>query len=108
MPCHGDYEYDFDDDPADVWEEGSRRAGKEHRCCECDAVIGKGERHDYLTTLVRGDGWSTLRRCLACSTLADLVNTISGFCPRWTQLADAADEAGIDFGEWHAKARSAA
>jgi hypothetical protein len=57
------------DEPADVWFERPRYAAKPHQCCECRAVIAKGERHINIT-MKSGGRWDSFRVCLACDEIA--------------------------------------
>lgn len=54
-----------DADPAKLARVEHPRAAKPYRCCECAAVIDRGERHEHYTLLSEG-GWDTYRTCLSC------------------------------------------
>ncbi|HVF61660.1 MAG TPA: hypothetical protein VNJ70_17780 [Thermoanaerobaculia bacterium] len=103
MPCAGYYEND--DDCCLLGREESVTARKEHKCCECGATISAGERCDFATGLYDGR-WFSDYRCWSCAVLAELVSTKTSICPPWGLLSDAANDAGINWHDWQAKARS--
>jgi hypothetical protein len=55
----------YDGDSADVCTVKVVKGRKEYKCCECDDVIVKGERHEYVRMLYDGS-WSTYRTCIPC------------------------------------------
>lgn len=86
--CNGTYDLDACDGPADVWNEGRINATrKEHRCGECGEMIPSGTRCCYASWLYDGR-WTTVRRCLKCSFVAEAISTITGTCPLWGGLMD--------------------
>jgi hypothetical protein len=105
MPCTGYYEET--DDECILGREKSVTARKPHKCCECDAPIAVGERCDFATGLFDGC-WTSDYRCWSCAVLAELVATKTGICPFWGLLRDAAEDAGINWDAWQAKARPVA
>lgn len=91
--CSGQYECD---EYADVWREGrTSKTKKEHRCCECGATIPVGERCCFASSLYDGQ-WSTQRRCLTCSFLAEAISTTTGVCPLWGGLLEHASDIGFE------------
>lgn len=58
------------DETCAVWNEDTRRARKEHVCCECHEPIRKGELHKHVTSLFDGS-WSTHRTCLLCDEIGN-------------------------------------
>jgi uncharacterized protein with PIN domain len=54
----------------DVSRTEMRRAAKEHRCCECDEPIQKGDLHEYYTGLWDGV-WNSYRTCARCTNVAE-------------------------------------
>jgi len=47
-----------------------RKARKEHKCCECEKVIEKGERYEIIAGKWDGDV-STFKTCLDCAAIRD-------------------------------------
>jgi hypothetical protein len=43
----------------------TRRAAKEHACCECHETITRGDRYEYTAGCWEGD-MSTYKTCLSC------------------------------------------
>ena len=50
----------------DVFSQTTRRARRNHTCCECDLMIRPGERYEVIKGLwyVR---WETYKTCLSCA-----------------------------------------
>lgn len=58
----------FDAEPADVWDETTKRARKQHECSACHEPIERG--HLYVLHKILFDGdWETVRRCLRCDVM---------------------------------------
>lgn len=94
------YEYpDWGGEYAEVWREGIVQARKEHTCCECSAVIQPGERYGQATAISRAEGLEVYRRCPACLILAELVATLTEYCPLWGALDIEVD--GLDLPSPH-------
>lgn len=56
------------DEMAEFYRESTRRAAKQYRCCECRAVIAKGEQHEYVSG--KWDGAiMDFRTCLPCAEI---------------------------------------
>lgn len=66
-----------DFDPWDVFDGGSRRAAKEHRCGDCRRTITKGETYWYGRGLIAGH-WYTHRLCAHCNEAARWITLDSG------------------------------
>jgi hypothetical protein len=47
-----------------------RHAAKEHKCCECDKIIAKGERYEYASGKCEGEFWDA-KTCLICAEIAE-------------------------------------
>lgn len=58
------------DGQAQCWTRTTRRARKPYLCSECDEVIEKGTKYDYMSMLWEGS-WSTTRTCLVCAEIGD-------------------------------------
>lgn len=58
------------DETADVYNETTRVARKEHKCCECREAIAPGVKYRHATMLFDGE-WSGWRTCLMCIEIAD-------------------------------------
>jgi len=54
----------------DFFHKRVRKAVKEHKCCECDKVIAKGERYEYASGKCEGEMWQA-KTCLICAEIAD-------------------------------------
>jgi hypothetical protein len=55
----------FDDDPADIWHEATRRARKSYRCCECGETIPIGALYVCVSGLDDSQ-WFRSRTCKTC------------------------------------------
>ena len=62
--------YCDDGDIADCVRTKMVRARREHKCCECDRVIERGEEHEHVRGLWEGY-WESYRTCLGCMRLRD-------------------------------------
>lgn len=56
---------DYDNDPAEIFDERMIKGRKDHVCCECRDTIKKGEQHRITEMLFEGN-WSRDRTCLTC------------------------------------------
>lgn len=75
-----------DAEPWTFYHQEIRRAGKPHRCNECQRTIERGEQHGYAVGLT-DDRWSYFRVCLHCCHAARwLIEACDGF------LFDAVEE----------------
>lgn len=64
-------------DPAEIFDEEIRTARKEYKCCECNSVIQKGQKYQYVHGMWGGE-WSTFKTCIPCATIRKQI-----FCS-WT------------------------
>ena len=73
-----------DYDPATVYDVNTVKASKSHKCCECQGVIRKGERHELSKGLWDGS-WSSFRTCPDClHVICELKRLIDdGRCGGW-------------------------
>jgi len=55
--------YDFD--PADVYVEKTRKANKEHICCECREKILPGQEYEHVRAMWDGK-WDEFKTCYLC------------------------------------------
>lgn len=46
----------------------NRKAAKQHRCCECDVIIEKGDKYQYSSGIWEGRA-SSFKQCLNCSEI---------------------------------------
>jgi hypothetical protein len=79
-PLYGDY-----DERAAFSSKETRRAAKAYVCCECEAPIPKGERHELYSGKWDGD-FSAFRTCLSCVEIRDHFACSSGWT--FTQVWD--------------------
>lgn len=103
MTCASGYleDYvDYDSPESRIWREKRVVGRKRYKCCECGRVIEIGERQDYVECLDE-NGWGSGRRCIECSTLAELITTEHGACPQWYLLREIAKELGYDWDSFH-------
>ena len=56
----------YDCEVADASDMQIRRARKEHRCAACRRTIRVGDRYIYHSWVVRGEGFSAVKRCARC------------------------------------------
>ena len=90
--CGSNYPDDGDGDYCDIWEEGRvQKSRKAFTCYECGDKIPAGSRYCWAKNLYDGL-WTTYRRCLSCSALAELVTMESGYCPLWGDLHSTAQQ----------------
>lgn len=75
----------FDTDPVDVFNEKWRVAAKDHRCCECGAVIRKGALYQRVTMLYEGI-WDDFKTCEQCADLRDSLSEVD--CPYYRGLSE--------------------
>ena len=54
MDWGGECVCDWDADPADVYCSKTRKARKEHVCCECRQKILPGQEYEYVTMMYEG------------------------------------------------------
>jgi uncharacterized protein with PIN domain len=47
----------------------TRRAAKDHECCECGDAIQKGDLHEYYRGVWEGT-WQSFRTCARCTNVA--------------------------------------
>jgi hypothetical protein len=66
LMCNTDF------DPADVWNETTRRARREHTCGECYLPIPRGRHYVHVSWLYDGR-WRTHRMHVECDTLASFI-----------------------------------
>lgn len=89
---------DFDDGPSDFYREVTRKARKEHLCCECREAIKPGARYAYATGKSNGDMWQAktcatcyeIRRALVCGSwvFGQLWEEIENYIfPEWKKLS---------------------
>ncbi len=52
----------------DVYRLSERKARKDHQCCECKGVIGKGEKYNYHSGIWNGEP-ASYKVCLDCDAL---------------------------------------
>lgn len=62
--CSVDY------DAAQVYNEKTVKARKEHKCCECGETIQRGESYEYVSGLWDGS-WDHYRTCEMCVRIRD-------------------------------------
>ena len=68
------------DDPPEFYDEGTRRARKIHRCCECGGPIPVGTVHRYMTGKW-DDRVETYRECPMCTEVRDWARiSLDCFC----------------------------
>jgi hypothetical protein len=61
----------FDDSVSvDFFHKEIRTARKEHKCCECDKPIAKGQQYEYASGKCEGEMWYA-KTCLICAEIAD-------------------------------------
>ncbi len=65
------------DSTSEFYSESIRRAAKPYRCCECSAVIEKGDRHEYVSGKWDGEIMD-FRTCLPCSEIRKAF-----YCQTW-------------------------
>ncbi len=75
--------YEFS--PADVYREEWPVANKEHCCCECGTLIGKGTDYQHITQLWEGEWWD-YKTCELCADLRDSLADVD--CPAMEGLAE--------------------
>ena len=61
---------DYSDNLPDPFTSTKRRARKNHKCCECNRVIGPGE-HYYYDSGKWDNEWLTFKMCLPCGEILD-------------------------------------
>lgn len=76
----------YDYDPPSVFRAETPRARKDYKCCECNAVIRKGEKYLYIFGVWEGDA-SSFRMCALC---ADMRNQCEFACVPYGFLAEQA------------------
>ncbi len=64
--CYCDYER------PEFYERTTRTARKAHKCYECDRLIARGERYEYVAAKNDGQLW-TAKTCSRCLDLRDYV-----------------------------------
>lgn len=57
-----------------VYRSESRRANRQHICCECRGKIFRGETYHHFTGLWDGR-WDTYKTCLVCDGLRNEINS---------------------------------
>lgn len=68
-----------DGERADVWQQWTPRARKDHKCDECGRAIAKGETYRQ-TKMLFDRMWSATKQCAHCMVLADwLVEECGGY-----------------------------
>lgn len=72
----------------DVYKCREIKGRKQHTCCECLRLIGKGESHEYVKGLWDGE-WSVYRTCNTCTAMRDEVG-LTCYC--FGQMMDCLDE----------------
>lgn len=58
----------FDAEAADIWQETSVRAAKDHTCSACKETIRRADFY-VLHKILGDDSWTTVRRCLRCDAM---------------------------------------
>jgi len=89
--CATDY------DPPIVYDSKIVKAGKDHRCYECGAVIKKGDKHERVNALYDSPPWSKMRTCLICVAIRkDFTSKGCGFVhgSLWEDIRNAYEDAG--------------
>lgn len=101
--CSGEMWADDYEESA-VWREFKvGRSRSTHHCCECGDEIPAGSRVCAAASLYDGR-WSTLRRCLCCAALVEMIATTQDVCVNlWGGLQDACDDLDVDWTEWRDK-----
>ena len=56
------------DEVAEFCDESYPKARKEHICCECREVIGKGRKYQLITGKWEGE-FGTFKTCMACAAI---------------------------------------
>ena len=86
---------DCDSDAPTLYRETNRTARKEHKCCECKRIITESEPYQHVVGVWDGE-IRTFKTCAQCAAMrANL--TYQHCAPCFTELGEAAYEAGIDF-----------
>lgn len=85
--------------------EGTPRARKRHRCCECRGWIEAGERYELITGVWDGRGQS-FKTCLQCSKLRNEVSKETGCCVSLGQLDEEFYDGDIVTRQAQGRARS--
>jgi len=60
----------------ECYQEKSRRARKEHKCCECQSKINPGDRYKYISGVWNRRGQS-FKLCLECHTIRGIVSSLA-------------------------------
>ena len=87
---------DWDDGPAEFFEESNPIARKQHKCVECREMIQPGERYERVKGRWEGE-YSSHATCIPCQRIRDT------YCPRgycFGMLAEQIEEClGFDYRE---------
>jgi len=74
----------FDYDPPEFITVKIVKARKQHKCCECGGVIGKGEEYEYIS-----GKWDYFDQFKTCEKCADLRDSLMGvLCPAFGDLRE--------------------
>jgi len=74
QPCSCIYVDNYDQ-PEFIYEE-TRKARKEHNCCECGRIISRGEKYEHTTG--KWDRIDTFKTCIDCLSIRNAF-----FCAGW-------------------------
>jgi hypothetical protein len=64
-----------------------RVARKEHKCCECNALIKKGETYRYFSGIWDGEAMD-FKTCMACEAKKDAFCKDTGYYPPFGMLEE--------------------
>jgi len=80
---------DVDEPGPAVCATSTRTARKEHHCCECGELIGKGQRYENVRGLWDGH-WSEFKTCAPCAAIRrDFLSCGWTYGMLWQDLWDA-------------------
>lgn len=76
------------DERAEVWNKSLRKVRKDHKCCECRAVIARGMTCVYVSMLWDGD-WYRYYTCSTCAEIREAFSCDGETCGMlWEDFAD--------------------
>ena len=80
----------------DIADEKTRKANKEHICCECQCKIKKGDKYSVIKGHWNDVGWRTFKTCMQCCQLRYELTDPDFGPPPFGYLFESAHDAGVE------------